>query len=154
MDRMKTFFLYAIIIVVFYFLSNILIYLFVKGTYKDITGEIAADNIEIVQAKATYINGYIDGRIDNNTEGEMVDKYIKIEIYSKRGVCLGTKYIKVPYLEVQESEDFHIGYKLTDSYRYKVSVVDTADEATEEQFLSDEVAWYAIGVILVVAIFI
>ena len=63
MSRMKTFFIYAVLIVAFYFLSNILIYLFIKGTYKDITGEIAADNIEVVKAEATYVNGYIDGKI-------------------------------------------------------------------------------------------
>ena len=34
MDRMKTFFIYAIIVVAFYFLSNLLIYLFINGSYK------------------------------------------------------------------------------------------------------------------------
>ena len=154
MSRMKTFIIYAIIIVAFYFLSNILIYLFVKGTYKYITGEIASDNIEIVQAKATYINGYIDGKITNNLEEPIMNKFIKIEIYSKRGLNLGNKYIEISHLDAQETTDFHIGYKFTDSYRYKVSVVDNANEATDEEFLSDEVAWYAIGVLLVVAIFI
>lgn len=45
MKRIKTLLLYAILIIAFYFLSNILIYLFINGTYKDITGKITSDNI-------------------------------------------------------------------------------------------------------------
>jgi len=154
MSRMKTFFVYAIIIILFYFLSNILIYLFIKGTYKDITGEIVSDNIEVIKAKSTYVNGYIDGKITNNAMEELIDKYVKIEIYSKRGVCLGIKYIDIPYLEAGEEKEFHIGYKLKDAYRYKISVVENVNEATEEQFISEEMKWYIIAATLIVAIFI
>ena len=154
MSRMKTFFIYAIIIIAFYFLSNILIYLFLKGSYKDITGELASDNIDVTQAKATYVNGYIDGKVINNTDDVMLNQYVKIEIYSKRGVCLGTKYVEIQNIEAGETKDFHMGYKYTDSYRYKVSVVNNVSEATEEQFISDEMAWYFIAVTLLMAIFI
>lgn len=154
MDRMKTFFIYAIIVVAFYFLSNLLIYLFINGSYKDITGKVTVNNIDILEAKATYVNGYIDGKIKNNTQEEITNKYVKIDIYSERNVCLGTKYVEIEKLSANETMDFHIGYKLKDSDRYEISIVDNKIDIEEEQLISDELAWYAIATTLIVLMFV
>ena len=155
MSRMKTFFTYAIIIVVFYFLSNILINLFIKGTYKKISGEVLSSNIEIIQAKATYVNGYIDGKITNNSQEEIINKYVKIDIFSERGICLGTKYVEIAHLNANESIDFHMGYKFTDSNSYKISIVDNMNElVTDEQLISDEMGWYLIAATIIVLMFV
>lgn len=154
MSRMKTFLIYAVVIVLFYFLSNILIYLFLNGTYKDMKGDILSKNIEITNAKATYVNGYIDGKVLNNTGNTISNKYVKIDIYSERENHLGTKYIEITELDIGETQDFHIGYKFTDSYKFEVSIVESIESATDEQFLSEELQWYAIASTLLLILFI
>lgn len=140
MSRLKTFLIYGLIVAAFYFFSNVMVFLSVKGMYKDIGGKVTTKvpTIEITEAKATYINGYVDGRIKNNTENNIENQYVKIAIYSERDVNLGTKYVKIEKLEKEQTQDFHMGYRFKDSYRYEISVVDEIGDATEEQFVSEE----------------
>ena len=51
-------------------------------------------------------------------------------------------------------QDFHMGYKFTDSYRYEVSFVEEAIDATEEQFVCDEMTGYLLLAGLLVLCFI
>ena len=112
------------------------------------------NNIDILEAKATYVNGYIDGKIKNNTQEEITNKYVKIDIYSERNVCLGTKYVEIEKLSANETMDFYMGYKLKDSDRYEISIVDNKIDIEEEQLISDELAWYAIATTLIVLMFV
>ena len=156
MSRLKTFIIYALIIIGFYFFSNVLIFFSVKGSYNNINGEVltTAPDIEIQEAKATYINGYVDGIINNNTETKIENKYIKIDIFSERNVKLGTKYVNIENLDVDQTQEFHMGYRLTDSFRYEISFVEEAVDAEEEQFISEELTGYLLLSGLIVLCFI
>lgn len=141
MARMKTFFIYALIIIVFYFYSSLLIEVGMKATYQTIEhGKIlvSSPKIEVEEAKATYINGYVEGKITNNTDSRIDNKYIKIDFYSEHNTNLGTKYIEVQNLDVNKTRDFRIAFKLTDVDSFEITVVDEAQGATEEQFISEE----------------
>ena len=155
MSRLKTFLLYALIVVGFYFFSNILIFLSVKGSYQNIDGKIITSmpNVEIKEAKATYINGYLNGSVTNNTEAKIENKYIKIDIFSERNLNLGSKYIKIESLDVNQVQEFHMGYRFTDSYRYEVSCVDSVENASEEQFVSEDLTTYLLFAGLLVLCF-
>lgn len=144
MKRLKTFFIYALILVGFYFFSNILIFLSVKGSYKNIDGKIITlmPNVEIKEAKATYINGYLDGSVTNNANEKIENKYIKIDIFSERDVKLGTKYVKIENLDVNQTQEFHMGYRFTDSYRFEISCVDNVEGAVDEEFISEDLTGY------------
>ena len=147
MARMKTFLIYALIIIVFYFYSNFLIEIGMKGTYHTIVhGTINVSNpvVEVKEAKATYINGYVEGTMTNNTENRIDNKYIKIDFYSENNVQLGTKYVEIQNLEGGQTRDFRIAFKLTDVESFEISIVEEAENATEEQFLSEEMTTTAI----------
>ena len=73
----------------YYFLVAILYGLFL---YKI---EVENPNITIEQAKATYVNGYVNGKIKNNTEETINEKYIKFEFSTLRDVNIGNKYLKI-----------------------------------------------------------
>ena len=69
-----------------------MIYLYINGTYKAIEDskiEVENPNITIEQAKATYVNGYVNGKIKNNTEETINEKYIKFEFSTLRDVNIG-----------------------------------------------------------------
>ena len=156
MKRLKTFLIYALVIAAFWIFSDILIYLSINSTYKNINDKIYTNYPEIIigKSQATYVNGFIKGSIKNNTEGIINDKYLKIELYSARDVKLGTKYVKIENLEVGKYQDFEMWYKFTDVDYSKITVVDDVSTATEEEFLSQEAATYLIVGTLLVLYFI
>ena len=59
MKRLKTFLIYGLIIAGFWFLSNLLIYLAINGTYKATEARILQETptINVAESKATYVNG-------------------------------------------------------------------------------------------------
>ncbi len=142
MDRMKTFGLYALCIILFFIFSNIMINFAIKGTYKPIDADIIVRDdlkINIKDVKATYINGYIEG-IVNNIGKEVNMAYVKIDLYSKRNILLGTKYVKMPYIRENEERNFRIGFEFTDVKYCKIQIVDEVDkEVTEDQFSTSEI---------------
>ena len=144
MKRMKTFFIYALIIAAFWIFSDIIIYLSVNGTYKDKTAKvyISSPQVIIEENKATYVNGVVKGSIRNNTEAVINDKYLKLDMYSVRDINLGTKYIKIEDLGVNETQNFDIGYKFTDVNYVTITMTDDVKDATIDQFESQKLSFY------------
>lgn len=132
MDRMKTFLIYALCIAGFFMLSNILININLESTYKPIERKDDINEIVINQAEATRVNGRIKGSIENI----VVSKYIRIDLYSKRDILLGTKYIDI--LDLRSKKDFEIHFKLNDVKYYNISLTNEKDESVTEINLLDE----------------
>lgn len=69
MDRMKTFGIYALCIILFFVFSNVMIDIAIKAMYNpiNVTIEESANlTLNIDEAKATYVNGYVEGNVKNN----------------------------------------------------------------------------------------
>ena len=156
MARLKTFFKYALIIVAFWIFSDIIIYLSVNSAYTNIDSQVYTNSPEIIvgESKATYINGFVKGIIKNNTNEIINDKYLKIDLYSARDINLGTKYIKIENLQVNESQNFEMWYKFTDVDYATFIVTDNIENSTQEEFISQETAGYLIIGTLLVLYFI
>lgn len=152
MAKMKKFLLYALMIVAFWIFSDILIYLSINSTYANVNAKVYTNTPEIIvgESKATYVNGFIKGSIKNNTEGIINDKYLKIDLYTARDVKLGTKYVKIDNLESNKYQDFEMWYKFTDVDYANISITNNIENASEEEFLSQETATYLIlGTVLI-----
>lgn len=147
MKRMKTFFIYALLIAAFWIFSNLIIYITINGTYKDKKATVYVNSPEIIisESKATYVNGYIKGSIKNNTEKIIDGKYLKIDMYSKRNVNLGTKYIKIDNLHENQVRDFEMWYKYTDVDYIIITTTDDALNIEPDALLSQKVTLYYIG---------
>lgn len=105
MERMKTFGIYALCIILFFIFSNVMIDIAIKSTYNEIEADIVLkDNLklDINTAKVTYVNGYVKGSITNTGETPVEKTYVKIDLYSKRDVLLGTKYVEIKDLQKGE----------------------------------------------------
>lgn len=144
MKKMKTFFIYALIIAAFWIFSDIVMYLTINGTYKSKEAKIyvSSPEITITENKATYVNGVVKGNIKNNTDEIIDDEYLKIDMYSARDVNLGTKYVKIDNLHPNAIREFEMGYKFTDVSYVTITTVDNVENVSLEEFKSDKANLY------------
>ena len=140
MDRVKTFSKYAIWLVLFWILSDILIYYGINSTYKAITPKWEQTNqISVNNAEATRVNGRINGTVTNSEENNISGKYLKIDLYAESGNILGTKYLDIGNLEVNQKKNFETYFKIQDVKSYNISVVDEkAEKVQEESFMTED----------------
>lgn len=160
MARMKTFFLYALIVIAFMIFSDFFIFAAIKTTYVDFDRQIVATQnvkVTIQEAKKTYMNGYIKGTIENVTNQTINDKYLKYEFFSNQDNSLGAKYIRLNDLEAGEKRDFEVTYNIQDTSYYRVTEID-ADEVgdiPEEEFSMDvKISFYHVLAGLIILYFL
>lgn len=129
MSRMKTFAKYAIWLILFWILSDILIYLGINSTYKDINkkGEIPT-GIEVVEMQATTVNGRTKMKINN---ANLSGKFLKIDLYSSTGVNLGTQYLEIGKVRENQSKEIETYFKISEVKSYEITVVEEMGKSTE-----------------------
>lgn len=124
MARMKTFFIYFLLVVLFFVYSQIMIYIGIKTTYKEKDVEIETTIPMEAQVKATSINGIANVKIKNTTDKDIEGKYIKLECYSKHDILMGTKYIQINKIEENKEKEFEIKFKYNKVEKAIISIVD------------------------------
>lgn len=155
MSRLKTFAKYAIWIILFWILSDILIYYGVNSTYKNlkIKNEIPSQ-VTIKNAEATKVNGRIKGTIANKEDSDMSGKYLKIDLYSDNGNLLATEYEEIGNLRTNEVKNFETYFKMQDVKEYDISVVDEkTEEATAGVFMTEDMKTAGVLLLLTYMIF-
>ena len=142
-NRIRTFSLYALCVILFFIFSNLMINITLKTIYEPIDtykSEPEGIGIDIKEARATYVNGYVGGNIinKNNTISKM---YMKIDLYTKRDVIVGTKYIEINNLKQNQTQEFRIGFKYTDVDHANINLVNEVSKDTpEEAFISENLS--------------
>lgn len=124
---MKTFLKYALWVVGFAIFSEFIINVGLNSSYKAIERKDEIPQVQIYQAEATLVNGRIKGTIDT---ANINKQYVKIDLFSKRGVFLGKKYIQLQ--KAQSKQDFSIYFELEDVKSYQISLVDEKEEGELE----------------------
>ena len=129
MNRMKTFAKYAIWLILFWILSDILIYFGINSTYKNIRqiGE-TPEGIEIIQMQATSVNGRAKIKVIDDLLSE---KFIKLDLYSSTGVNLGTQYIELSVANENENKEVETYFKISQVDSYEITVVEEMGNSTE-----------------------
>ena len=154
MSRMKTFFIYLLLFIALFIFVSVMSYLFVKTSYHDLYSyEIATESpkVTIKESKATSANGYIIGTVKNDT-GSTIEKInLKVDFYSKRGIDLGTKYVKIENFEPNETKEFRINYQLNNVQNYVVEMTynDVIEAESGDIFTTNEKIIWLLGGILV-----
>lgn len=131
MSRMKTFFGYVLLLVLFYVFSNIMINAFLKVSYLDINDyEINVNDVflDVTEAKASKRNGYIYGIIKNNTNVIVENKYLKVSMISKYGNVLGEQYVRIDKLEPTQLRKFEVKFDYDNVETFKIEMTDTKPE--------------------------
>lgn len=132
MERLKTFLIYALLIIGFFILSDFLINVALNSMYEQIERKDNISQIETYQAEATMVNGRIRGVVTNSQPEDLSNKYIKVDFYSKRDVFLGKKYIELGQLEQNDTKSFEVLFKLEDVEYYNLSIVNEKEEGEIE----------------------
>ena len=129
MNRMKTFAKYAIWLILFWILSDILIYFGINSTYKNIRqiGE-TPEGIEIIQMQATSVNGRAKIKVIDDLLSE---KFIKLDLYSSTRVNLGTQYIELSVANENENKEVETYFKISQVDSYEITVVEEMGNSTE-----------------------
>lgn len=141
MDRIKTFFKYALFIVLFYIFSELLINVNLESVYQDIGRKDNLQQVSIYQAEATKVNGRIKGKIYNNPKNMITNNYVRIDLYSARDNLLGSKYIDVSNMRNDETRDLEVYFKVQDVEYYEVRFVDEKDEQGELPEMLKDLTW-------------
>ena len=76
MDRLKTLFMYASWVILFFIFSNFLINVGLNATYKPIERRDNVSQVNIYQAEATLVDGRIRGIITNSETEDLSGKYL------------------------------------------------------------------------------
>ena len=120
---------WAIWLILFWILSDILIYVGLNSTYKNVSqrGEIPA-GIEVVQMQATKVNGRTKINVKDTS---LSGKYIKIDLYSSTDVNLATQYIEIGTLNENETKEIETYFKISEVKSYEITIVDEMGQSTE-----------------------
>lgn len=135
MDKMKKIFKYVLFVLLVYLLSNVITNAFIKTSFKNMENysiEFKQPYVDVKEAKVSKRNGYIKGIVKNNTSNVIENKYMKVSLLSKNGICLGEKYIKIEKLEIAQLRNFEVEFDHDNVETFKIEIVDTMPE--EEDF--------------------
>lgn len=131
MSRMKTFFKYALVVILFYIFSNVMINAFFKVSYTNITNydiNVTEAFVDVTEAKVSKRNGYINGIIKNNTDKIIENRYLKFSMLSKNGNVLGEKYVRIDKLEINQIRNFEVRFDYDNVKSFKIEMTDTKPE--------------------------
>lgn len=131
MDRMKTFFIYLLIFVGFYIISNFLISAYIKTSYYKISSydiDVQDATVTIISAKASKDDGYIEGKISNSTNEEITNKYMVVELFSDNNVSLGKEYVKIEGLYSGTIKDFKVDFTCDNVTHFKITFIDAEEK--------------------------
>lgn len=134
MSRMKTFFIYLLLFVGLYVVSNLLIDAYIKTSYYKIETydiDVKEANITIITAKASKDDGYIEGKIVNNTNEKVINKYMKVELFSNNNINLGTEYAKIDELNPGDLKNFKINFTCDNVTSFKITFI-SEEQKNEE----------------------
>lgn len=138
MKRLKTFLIYALIIVGFYFFSEFLITVGLNSSYEDIQRRDNVSQVEIYEAQATLVNGKVKGVIKDSRGNEsLTGKYVEIDFYSKRDNVVARKYIPIETTDVKTTQEFSSYFEAEDVTSYSIAIVNEK-EYEELNIIPDE----------------
>lgn len=131
MQRVKTLFKYGLWVILFFIFSDIMINIGLNTVYKNIETKNNLPQVTIQQAKATHVDGKISGIINIKDNSQLLGKYLKVDLYSKRDVLLGTDYIKIENSNEEGNQNFNLNFKYNDVSKYDLTIIDEIQKNEE-----------------------
>lgn len=136
MARMKTFFIYFLLVVLFFIYSQVMIYLAINTTYKYKNVEIKTTIPIEAKVRATSVNGIANIKIKNTDGANLENKYLEIVCYSKHDVEMETKYIEIGKINNAEEKEFEVRFNYNKVDKVFIDIVD--EEKLEEKNIPEE----------------
>lgn len=132
MGRLKTFRKYILWIVGFYIFSMLITYIAFNATYKNINSVTQVpENVNIVLAQATKVNGRIYGEVTSTEENNLNGKYLRVRIFTGNYNFAGTRYIKIENVEQNIPKKFEVNFKVENIKYYAIDLIDEQEQSEE-----------------------
>ena len=132
MKKLQTFLIYILIIVGFFCVSEFLSGQLINQMYRDLTGSVEEEfefngeqtalGVDIINAKASNVNGRLTARVTNNTDNYIDTAYLKMDLFDKKGFKAVSRYMEINDLKPGESKDYTLKFNAGDVDSYKVAV--------------------------------
>ena len=132
MDKMKTFTIYVLLIIGFFVFSELASGQLLKQLYKNLSGSTESNlsyngenldvDTEVIDAKATRMNGYITVRVKNNTNQTIDKAYLRLDLFAKGNIKAITRYMDITDLKPGESKDYTLKFRAGYVDSYKVAI--------------------------------
>lgn len=136
MSRMKTFLIYLIAFVAFYIFTDVMISIALANNYENIkctTNEPTGYVINLTEAKATSVSGYVKGTIKLIEGTENPDKYLQLDLYSKYGNCIGRRFADLSNLQPGQEKEFKMNFEYDNIESYQITTTNNVQKLSEVQ---------------------
>lgn len=123
MERLKTFALYLFWLILFFAVSRVIIFIGLHSRYSNIY--LKGDSIEgisITSAKATSVNGEIEGEFSKEFDD---NQYIKLNFYTDQDTLEGSYYLNPSAFE---NDNFKFFFKLNYIEYYTIELTNEVPE--------------------------
>lgn len=133
MKRMKTFFIYFLLLLGLYIVSNLLQNGLILNMYSAIEGNAESNNqleINVLNAKATNVNGYMNLSITNNSNDYVEQAYAKVDFIDKYNLNAITQYAIINDLEPGQTNNYKINFRGNKINEYNISFVSELPDKT------------------------
>ena len=137
MPTQKKFFIFFILLVAFFIISRLLIAGLIHTTYKYKNYEVKTTIPITVEVQASSVSGFAKGKVINNSENAITNKFIKVECYSKNNVLMGTKYIQIENIGAKSTFEYQVRFNYS---RVDKAVIDIIDEIPENVKAEDKIS--------------
>ena len=135
MNRLKTFLIYILCIIGFSIFSYVITFVGLNATYRNMNiPDDLPNGVQISMAQSTKVNGRIHGEVTSTEKNDLNGKYLKTDIFNKRNELIGTKYLKLENLNLNEPKKFAVNFTAEDIKKYEINIVDD-DEEIERKIL-------------------
>lgn len=138
MDKIKKIAKYVLLVIIAYMLVNLMSYAFIMKSYKNMDNcevLINRPSVEILDSKATKVNGYLVGKVTNNTDSLIYAEYLRVNFYNERNNYLGTEYIGVNSLQAGKNLEFKLKYKYSHVSKITIDVTEGHEKPEEAKDL-------------------
>ena len=118
-----------------YVVSNLLIDAYIKTSYYKIETydiDVKEANITIMTAKASKDDGHIEGKIVNNTNEKITNRYMKVELFSNNNINLGTEYAQIDELNPGDLKNFKINFTCDNVTSFKITFISEEQKNAEK----------------------
>ncbi len=140
MGTLKKFWKYFLLFIVMFVIIGGLTSLAMRENFKEIANyKIIGTSpiITVTKSEATNTHGYIKGTVTNNTENIIPLKYVKINLYDKDEIYLGSEYQEIKNFYPKETINFNINYRYNNVDKIVVGLTDEKTKDEIYNFFSD-----------------
>ena len=129
MGRLETFRKYIIWIILFYLFTMLMTYIGFNSSYKNIESDVEIPSqTKIDIAQSTKVNGRIFGEVTSTEENDLNGKCIKVQIFNRRDALVGTKYLKIEDVKINEPKKFVVYFTAENVEKYKIEILEDSEE--------------------------